>query len=63
LRERLLADSIQKLLSKKEFEMEAVYNGKTGEAYAELRIYDPFDSENPGWRIVFQDCTPESITI
>lgn len=43
--------------------MEAVYVGKTGEAYAELRIYDPFDSENPGWKIVFQDCTPESITI
>lgn len=38
--EKLLADSIQALLSKKGFEVEVAYDGETGEEYAELGIYD-----------------------
>ena len=38
--ERLLADSIQKLLESKGFTVEAVYDGETGRQYAELGIYD-----------------------
>lgn len=38
--EKLLADSIQELLSKKGFEVETVYDGEEGEEYAELGIYD-----------------------
>ncbi len=38
--EKLLADSIQTLLIKKGFEVEAAYDGETGEEYAELGIYD-----------------------
>lgn len=38
--EKLLADSIQTLLSNKGFEVETAYDGETGEAYAELGIYD-----------------------
>lgn len=38
--EKLLADSIQALLIKKGFEVEAAYDGETGEEYAELGIYD-----------------------
>lgn len=38
--EKLLADSIQALLSKKGFEVEVVYDGETGKEYAELGIYD-----------------------
>lgn len=38
--EKLLADSIQALLLKKGFEVEVVYDGETGEEYAELGIYD-----------------------
>lgn len=38
--EKLLADSICDLLAGKGFETEAVYDGKTGEEYAELGIYD-----------------------
>ena len=36
--EKLLADSIQALLSKKGFEV--AYDGETGKEYAELGIYD-----------------------
>lgn len=38
--EKLLANSIQELLSKKGFEVETAYDGETGEEYAELGIYD-----------------------
>ena len=38
--EKLLADSLQKLLESKGFEVEAVYDGETGEEYAELGVYD-----------------------
>lgn len=38
--EKLLADSIQALLSQKGFEVEVAYDGETGEEYAELGIYD-----------------------
>lgn len=35
-----LADSLKKLLERKGFEVECVYDGKSGEEYAELGIYD-----------------------
>lgn len=38
--EKLLADSIQALLEKKGFEVDAVYDGESGTAYAESGIYD-----------------------
>ena len=38
--EKLLADSIKMLLERKGFEVECVYDGKTGEEYAELGVYD-----------------------
>lgn len=38
--EELLANSIQKLLQAKGFEVETVYDGETGREYAELGIYD-----------------------
>lgn len=38
--ERLLASSLQDLLGARGFETEAVYDGETGAAYAELGVYD-----------------------
>ena len=38
--ERLLADSIKEMLERKGFQVECVYDGKTGKEYAELGIYD-----------------------
>lgn len=38
--ERLLADSLKKLLEKKGFDVECVYDGEDGAEYAELGIYD-----------------------
>ena len=38
--EKLLADSIQALLTKKGFDVEVVYDGERGAEYAELGIYD-----------------------
>lgn len=38
--EKLLADSVKMLLTRKGFEVECVYDGKTGEQYAELGVYD-----------------------
>ena len=38
--ERLLADSLKALLEKKGFQVEAVYDGESGEEYAELGVYD-----------------------
>lgn len=38
--EKLLADSIRMLLERNGFEAECVYDGKTGEQYAELGVYD-----------------------
>ena len=38
--EKTLADTLKALLTKKGFEVEAVYDGETGEEYAELGIYD-----------------------
>lgn len=38
--EKLLADSIQTMLSKKGFDVEVVYDGERGAEYAELGIYD-----------------------
>ena len=38
--ERLLADSLKTLLEKKAFQVEAVYDGETGEEYAQLGVYD-----------------------
>lgn len=38
--EKLLADSIQAVLEKKGFQVEAVYDGETGVEYAELGMYD-----------------------
>lgn len=38
--EKLLADSIKMLLMRKGFEVECVYDGKTGAQYAELGVYD-----------------------
>ena len=38
--ERLLADSIQALLEKKGFQVEAVYDGESGVEYAVLGVYD-----------------------
>ena len=36
--ERLLADSLKTLLEKKGFQVEAVYDGETGEEYAQLGV-------------------------
>lgn len=38
--ERLLADSLKAVLTHKGFDVEAAYDGETGNAYAELGIYD-----------------------
>ena len=38
--EKLLADSVKMLLTRKGFEVECVYDGKTGAQYAELGVYD-----------------------
>ena len=38
--EKLLADSIKVLLERKGFQVECAYDGKTGEEYAELGIYE-----------------------
>ena len=38
--EKLLAESVKMLLTRKGFEVECVYDGKTGEQYAELGVYD-----------------------
>lgn len=38
--EKLLADSIKKMLEKKGFDVEAVYDGETGSVYAESGVYD-----------------------
>ena len=38
--EKLLADSLQQLLTQKGFEVEVAYDGETGQEYAELGIYD-----------------------
>lgn len=38
--EKLLADSIGELLRGKGFDVEAVYDGESGEEYAELDVYD-----------------------
>ena len=38
--ERLLADSLKTLLEQKGFQVEAVYDGESGEEYAQLGIYD-----------------------
>ncbi len=38
--ERLLADSLKALLEQKGFQVEAVYDGESGEEYARLGIYD-----------------------
>ena len=38
--EKLLADSVKMLLERKGFEVECVYDGKTGAQYAELGVYD-----------------------
>ena len=38
--EKLLADSLKMLLERKGFEVECVYDGKSGEEYAELDVYD-----------------------
>lgn len=38
--EKLLADSIETLLTSKGFQMEVTYDGETGAEYAELGIYD-----------------------
>lgn len=38
--EKLLAESVRMLLERKGFEVECVYDGKTGAQYAELGVYD-----------------------
>jgi len=38
--EKLLADSIRVLLTRKGFDVECAYDGKTGKEYAELGVYD-----------------------
>lgn len=38
--EKLLADSMQAMLEKKGFDVEAVYDGESGLEYAELGVYD-----------------------
>ena len=38
--EKLLADSLKVLLEKKGFTVECVYDGETGEEYAETGVYD-----------------------
>ena len=38
--EKLLANSLRRLLEKKGFDVECVYDGETGEEYAELGVYD-----------------------
>ena len=38
--EKLLANSVKMLLERKGFEVECVYDGKTGAQYAELGVYD-----------------------
>ena len=38
--EKLLANSLKLLLESKGFDVEAVYDGETGEEYAELGVYD-----------------------
>ena len=38
--EKLLADSVKMLLERKGFEVECVYDGKSGAQYAELGVYD-----------------------
>ena len=48
--EKLLADSLKALLESKGFTVETVYDGESGEAYAETGVYDLLipDAEN-GW--------------
>lgn len=55
--EKLLADSLQAMLESKGFEVEAVYDGETGEEYAESGVYDLLilDVMMPkmdGWEVV-----------
>ena len=38
--EKTLADTLKALFEKKGFEVDAAYDGETGEAYAELGVYD-----------------------
>ena len=38
--ERVLADSLKALLEQKGFQVEAVYDGESGEEYAQLGVYD-----------------------
>ena len=38
--EKLLADSLQAMLEKKDFEVEVAYDGESGEEYALLGVYD-----------------------
>ena len=38
--EKLLADSLKALLESKGFHVEAVYDGESGELYAETGVYD-----------------------
>ena len=38
--EKLLADSLKRMLESKGFEADAVYDGESGEQYAVLNIYD-----------------------
>ena len=38
--EKMLADSIKSMLERKGFQVEAVYDGRTGAEYAELGLYD-----------------------
>ena len=38
--EKLLADSLKALLEKKGFDVECVYDGESGEEYAETGVYD-----------------------
>ena len=63
--ERLLADSLKTLLEKKGFQVEAVYDGETGEEYAQLGVYDllildvmmpKLDGYELAWRVRASRC-------
>ena len=47
----MLADSLKALLEQKGFQVEAVYDGESGEEYAQLGVYDLLilDVMSPGW--------------
>lgn len=60
--EKLLADSIKIMLKRQDYEVECVYDGKTGVEYAELGVYDLLildvtDDELAAWGLATPELT------